>query len=391
LALFVHFVSFCGDSFFRLLGFLEVMSIIFIAQYMNCLDATKFYEAWLAKQTPIVNADLLLKHQQMAADVFSFMRATFYRWLELFAENCPDLSQTPELLAVGDLHVENFGTWRDGEGRLVWGINDFDESYDLPYTNDLVRLATSAHLAISADHLALRAADACNAILKGYTKGLKEARPFVLAEHHDWLLRAVAGELRDPCKFWEKLNNLTSIRTKAPRKAVKALTNALPTPGLRYRLVHRVAGLGSLGRQRYVALAEWNGAEIAREAKALVPSAWVWFKNERVTDSKYERIVERAVRCPDPFLDVRKAWVVRRLAPDCSRVELGVLPKNHDEARLLEAMGRETANIHTGSKRAIVRVKRDLSKRRVGWLHDAAKRMVRATTADWQSWCGANH
>src|SRR5260370_32652719 len=48
-----------------------------------------------------------------------------------------------EVLAVGDLHVENFGTWRDAEGRLTWGVNDFDEAYPLPYTIDLARLATS--------------------------------------------------------------------------------------------------------------------------------------------------------------------------------------------------------------------------------------------------------
>jgi hypothetical protein len=146
--------------------------------------------------------------------------------------------------------------------------------------------------------------------------------------------------------------------------------------------------LGSLGRERYVALAEWNGAEIAREAKALVPSACAWFKNTRANNSKYETIVDLAVRCPDPSLEVRKDWVVRRLAPDCSRVEMGMLPKGRDEERLLEDMGRETANIHMGSKRAIARVRRDLTKRRVGWLHDAARSMVRATTEDWQRWIG---
>jgi len=36
------------------------------------------------------------------------------------------------VLAVGDLHVENFGTWRDAEGRLIWGVNDFDEAWRLP-------------------------------------------------------------------------------------------------------------------------------------------------------------------------------------------------------------------------------------------------------------------
>ena len=54
----------------------------------------------------------------------------------------------PQVLAVGDLHTENFGTWRDGEGRLVWGINDFDEVAVMPYTLDLVRLAASARMAI---------------------------------------------------------------------------------------------------------------------------------------------------------------------------------------------------------------------------------------------------
>ena len=39
---------------------------------------------------------------------------------------------------VGDLHVENYGTWRDAEGRLVCGNNDFDETCPLPYTNDVV-------------------------------------------------------------------------------------------------------------------------------------------------------------------------------------------------------------------------------------------------------------
>src|SRR3984893_15130338 len=150
---------------------------------MNCKKATELYEAWLAKCTPIIEADLAFKHQQMSADNFSFMRATFYRWVELWAEYCSDLAKAPIVLAVGDLHVENFGTWRDQEGRLVWGINDFDEAFSLPYTNDLVRLAVSAHLAISADRLVLRPADACEAILKGYSRQLKGGgRPFVLAE-----------------------------------------------------------------------------------------------------------------------------------------------------------------------------------------------------------------
>jgi hypothetical protein len=355
---------------------------------MNCKEATKAYEAWLDKRTRVIERDLQVKHQQMSADIFSFMRATFYRWLDLWKEACADLAKAPVVLAVGDLHVENFGTWRDQEGRLIWGVNDFDEAFALPYTNDLVRLALSAHLAIAANHLALRPADACEAILKGYAKGLKEGgSPFVLAERHEWLRATVASELRDPVKFWEKMNTLSTIKTRIPGKAAKALKSGLPAGKLPYRVVHRVAGLGSLGRQRFVALAEWDGGQIAREAKALVPSACVWISGGKDDRSQYDRIVKQAIRCPDPFLDLRKGWIVRRLAPDCSRVELAMLPKGHDEYKLLEAMGRETANIHLGTKRAVGKVKRDLNKRPGGWLHAAAKAMAQATTEDWQSWC----
>lgn len=38
------------------------------------------------------------------------------------------------MLAIGDLHVENYGTWRDAEGRWVWGVNDFDEAFPMAYT-----------------------------------------------------------------------------------------------------------------------------------------------------------------------------------------------------------------------------------------------------------------
>ena len=65
------------------------------------------------------------------------------------------------MLAVGDLHVENFGTWRDADGRLCWGINDFDEADRLPYTNDLVRLAASAPTRARQECWMLKTADTC--------------------------------------------------------------------------------------------------------------------------------------------------------------------------------------------------------------------------------------
>ena len=102
---------------------------------MDMQTATRAYEAWLGEQTTIVAADLARKHKQMASGVFPFLRATFYRWVKLWPQVCAELTRAPQVLAVGDLHIENFGTWRDAEGRLVWGVNDFDEAGLLPYTN----------------------------------------------------------------------------------------------------------------------------------------------------------------------------------------------------------------------------------------------------------------
>ena len=96
---------------------------------MDIKQATEEYEAWLGKRLTLVPADLELKHQRMAESPFPFLRATFYRWVQRWPEVCPELATAPAVLSVGDLHVENFGTWRDAEGRLIWGINDFDEAF----------------------------------------------------------------------------------------------------------------------------------------------------------------------------------------------------------------------------------------------------------------------
>ncbi|HEV2178255.1 MAG TPA: DUF2252 family protein [Terriglobia bacterium] len=354
---------------------------------MNILKTTEKYESWLARRIPIVEADLKLKHKEMAAEVFPFLRATFYRWAEIWPEVCRDAAKAPAVLAVGDLHVENFGTWRDIEGRLVWGVNDFDEVYPMPYTIDLVRLAASAHLAIAAQHLSLGPKDACDAILEGYTSGLRSGgSPIVLGEHHHWLRQIAFTELREPARFWAKMAALPTFNERPPKGAVKALERMLPEPGLTYRVAHRVAGLGSLGRERFVAIADWRGGKIAREAKALVTSGWAWANRGGSEKILYECVLEQAVRCRDPFVRLKGRWIVRRLAPDCSRIEMDTLPKARDEHRLLCEMGRETANVHLGSKRAVKGVWRDLTTRPARWLHAATRAMVKATSKDWEEW-----
>jgi hypothetical protein len=355
---------------------------------MNIVKATKKYEEWLGHHLRVVVPDLELKHQAMAKSSFSFLRATFYRWVQLWEESCVDQQRAPRLLSVGDLHVENFGTWRDTEGRLIWGVNDFDEACVYPYTMDLVRLATSALLASREQKLAMKPRQSAEAILAGYCKGMEDGgRPFVLGEEHSWLRAIAESKLRDPVAFWQQMDRLPTARGLVPESARDALEHMLPEPGIRYRLVRRVVGLGSLGRVRLVAIAEWHGGRVAREAKALVPSAMHWLNPRRVpAEILYGAILRRAVRCPDQYVQLRGHWIVRRLSPDCSRIELDELGNARGELRLLEAMGRETANIHAGTEEKRRDVLKDLRRRKGNWLGKAAQAMAEKLDKDWSDW-----
>ena len=355
---------------------------------MKISKATRKFENWLGKRLTLVKPDLELKHKLMAEDPFSFFRGTFYRWAQVWGDRCPDLARAPEVLAVGDLHVENFGTWRDGEGRLVWGVNDFDESYPMPYTNDLIRLAVSANLAATVGHLKIHGGAISKAIFDGYVACLRSGgRPFVLEEHHPWLRAIANAELRSPERFWNKMDELPTAQN-VPKSARRALRSLLPEKGMGFRVAHRVAGVGSLGHQRFVAIADWQGDRIAREAKALTASACVWAYGQAGSMRiRCEKILEKACRDIDPYVRMRGHWLVRRLAPDCSRVELMALPAKVDEKRLLESMGFETGNIHFGSAKAMKAVRKDLAKRRKGWLHEATKIMIDSVTEDYEDWC----
>ena len=355
---------------------------------MNVVKATREFEDWLARHTEVNQKDLRLKHKNMTAELFPFLRATFYRWAQVWPRVCPDLASAPRVLAVGDLHVENFGTWRDCDGRLIWGVNDFDEAFPLSYANDLVRLAVSAQLAGEAGHIPLKAAETCDAVLEGYRQALREhGRPFVLGEEHSWLRKIAEGELRDPVRFWAKMDALPAIKTPIPISATDALEHLFPSRALEYRLVHRTAGLGSLGHARYVAVADWCGGKIAREAKALVASGCFWaVGHQGPSEILYQAIITRAVRCPDPFVQVRGRWIVRRLSPHCSRIELGDMKAQGQGLRLLQAMGWETANIHLGTKSARKPILNHMAKQKGKWLQQAASSMIKVVREDWKTW-----
>ncbi|MCZ0979319.1 DUF2252 domain-containing protein [Streptomyces diastatochromogenes] len=91
-----------------------------------------------------------VKFRKMAGSAFAFYRGTaclFYADLEREVHSGPYLDErTGRVWIHGDLHAENFGTYMDANGRLVFNVNDFDEAYVGPFTWDLKRLSASLAL-----------------------------------------------------------------------------------------------------------------------------------------------------------------------------------------------------------------------------------------------------
>jgi hypothetical protein len=353
---------------------------------VDFVTATKEFEAWVGGHISVVRNQLSDKHKKMARDPVQFMRGTFYRWAQMFPKICPDLDNAVKVLAVGDLHIASFGAWRDGFGRLIWGVDDFDEAYPLPYTSDLVRLAVSAILDASEGEIAVGLRNVCDVVLDGYSSGLAAGgKPFVLEEQHKWLRNIALDRLDVPADFWKKMDALPPARNDIPTDARKALERLLPER-LEYRVVRRIAGIGSLGHPRYVAVADWRGGQIALEAKAAAPSACAWARPGGSARIYYQAILDQAVRCPDPFVHLYGTWLVHQLAPDSSPIEIETMHGQDDQDRLLHAMAWEAANVHLGTIRARKRIIADLKKRSGKWLRSAVKVMARTTISDWKEW-----
>ena len=90
------------------------------------------------------------KFRKMAASPFAFYRGSaclFYADLTgPFAEESYLDEATGRVWIHGDLHAENFGTYMNASGELVFNVNDFDEAYVGPYVWDLKRFAASVAL-----------------------------------------------------------------------------------------------------------------------------------------------------------------------------------------------------------------------------------------------------
>src|SRR5215213_6536245 len=197
----------------------------------DIVESTGAFEAWMKRRTDLSGRLLEKKHTKMAEGAFPFLRATFYRWVEQWPKVCRPLAKRDEdvLLAVGDLHVENFGVWRDSGGHHVWGINDFDEACELPFTSDLVRLATSVALAAEQQKVPTSPQRFCKWLLAGYRTGLRKQGEPILVTQHETLRVLTDRTAEDPAEFWKKkLDSKELDRAELPAGVEEMFRAAFP-------------------------------------------------------------------------------------------------------------------------------------------------------------------
>lgn len=225
---------------------------------------------------------LAMKYRKMAENPFAFLRGTCH----LFYDALPDdsaLDRAPLAWACGDLHLENFGSYKGDNGQVHFDINDFDEAALAPCTWDLVRLLSSILCcAATLDATQADALQACRAALLGYRDALLKGKPlWVERESATGLIFDLLDQLhkRKHVDFLDKhterdgeqrrirIDNLKAMAVSDAQRTMlvtfmQAFAAQRPRPDF-FRVVdvaRRIVGTGSLGVERYMVLIEGKGS-----------------------------------------------------------------------------------------------------------------------------------
>jgi uncharacterized protein (DUF2252 family) len=241
---------------------------------------------------------LRLKLAAIRADPFAFFRGTsalFYHTLEL----PPALQASPAVLACGDLHLQNFGSYK-GDNRLVYfDVNDFDEGCVAPLAFELVRFLTS--ILAGAQVLGIHEKVANRlvaAFIETYAANIVSTKPRwverpLATGPVRTLLRKVKGRHRRDliaARTRRKAGKLCLIidgkRTLAATSRQRAHVKAILAAHAQAHeaadffepvdMALRIAGNGSLGLERYVALVHGSGrfaGQYLVDIKLACPSA----------------------------------------------------------------------------------------------------------------------
>jgi uncharacterized protein (DUF2252 family) len=387
-----------------------------------------------------IRAELLaLKRRKMAQSAFAFYRGTgdlFYaRWLKPLLRIA-----APSVWLNGDMHLENFGTYR-GDNRLTYfDIGDFDDAARGPAVIDLLRFATGIILAAPQLGLARKDAKA----LAGH--GLARYRAALADGKPRWLERRTAtGAIGDLLRDLERrsqadlLEKRTVLKNGKRRlrfdtgKAIKlgkveasAIIQAIARFARRRAhpeffevldVAQRVAGLGALGRPRYVALIKGNGGKDGQsliDLKAQPGSALVKALTKArhrqpdfVNEARRVVAIEYHLQAAAPaFLtDIKigkSAFTFRELQPDQDKLEavhLAGAASRQEEA--IGAMGDliawaqlRASGWHEGATIDDLMAWAGMRKRGEDWVDSVltlADAAATATEGDWRAFCSAQN
>jgi uncharacterized protein (DUF2252 family) len=215
---------------------------------------------------------LKLKYQLMADNAFTFFRATCHLFYEDLGAS-PALNVGPLVWACGDLHLENFGSYRAANGLVYFDINDFEEAVVAPASWELARFLCSIGMATDLWKYSMKEAEALMLlVLKAYTKQLQEGKAYAIEKETSAPLIQEFFEMAErqrekemiKARIDKKKKSLRIIKDKTlsldkeTYNLVKTDANIFLKQQYDYLKVKdvafRIAGMGSLGVKRYVLL-----------------------------------------------------------------------------------------------------------------------------------------
>lgn len=367
---------------------------------------------------------LALKYQAMRDNAFSFLRGTAHLFHDRMKSNAIDPGG-PAAWICGDLHLENFGTYLGGNGLTYFDVNDFDEAALAPCTWDPLRFATSILIAAPIYQIQRAAAlDLAGKAIESYRAELATGKP-------RWIERRTAdgpiGVLidglkhRDPDKFIQKRttakgtrldtgsDKMQPVTSAAERKLVKRYVEGLAGDSC-LDVAYRIAGTGSLGIRRYVALmarkdASGDKHKVLLDLKAALPSsvAVASPSAQPAWANEAERIVAVQVHgqaIPPSLLQVATlgsdAFVLKELQPTADRLNLPLAAKDATTfASTMATMAALSAWAHLRSAGRLSAASPDAltafanAKDSGKPILQAAKAMEKLTLEDWKVYCAA--
>lgn len=318
---------------------------------------------------------LAMKYSAMRSSAFAFLRGSCH----LFYARLPRggvLKSAPLAWVCGDLHLENFGSYK-GDNQLVYfDVNDFDESALAPASWDLVRFLTSQRVWAADGQRGESSAEAlCTAFLDAYSSALSSGKAYsVERETAQGLVHELLDALRDRTRlgFLEARTTLKKGRrqlnvdgrkalaaTEAQRASVTDLVSAFAKrqadPGFFEVLdvVRRVAGTGSLGLDRFAILVRGKGSPDGNhilDLKQTRPSSLLpklpvaqpkWATEAHRVVAVQRRMQAVPMALLQPVVYAGAPGVMRALQPAEDRVNLGKSERTERElAQLMDTMGR---------------------------------------------------